>query len=42
DRMLDMGFKDDVEMIIGQCPLKRQTLLFSATITREVSHLSKR
>jgi len=42
DRMLDMGFQDDVEMIIRQCPSKRQTLLFSATITNDVSHLSRK
>jgi ATP-dependent RNA helicase DeaD len=42
DRMLDMGFIDDVEKIIRQCPGERQTLLFSATITYEVDRLSKR
>ena len=42
DRMLDMGFKDDVEIIIKQCPTKRQTLLFSATITRDIAHLSSK
>ena len=42
DRMLDMGFKDDVERIINQCPKNRQTLLFSATISRDVAHLAKR
>ncbi len=42
DRMLDMGFIDDVDRIITQCPKKRQTLLFSATITPEVSELAKR
>jgi ATP-dependent RNA helicase DeaD len=42
DRMLDMGFKDDVEIIIRQCPTKRQTLLFSATITRDIAHLSSK
>ncbi len=41
DRMFDMGFKDDVEKIIRKCPEKRQTLLFSATITKEVVLLSK-
>jgi ATP-dependent RNA helicase DeaD len=40
DRMLDMGFVDDVERIIRQCPRHRQTLLFSATITYEVARLS--
>lgn len=42
DRMLDMGFQDDVEMIIRQCPSNRQTLLFSATITPDISHLSSK
>jgi ATP-dependent RNA helicase DeaD len=42
DTMLDMGFIDDVERIIKQCPQQRQTLMFSATITPEVSELSKR
>ncbi|MBU0530423.1 MAG: DEAD/DEAH box helicase [Candidatus Aenigmatarchaeota archaeon] len=42
DRMLDMGFIDDVERIIRECPQKRQTLLFSATITQDVARLSKR
>lgn len=40
DRMLDMGFKDDVERIIWKCPKQRQTLLFSATITPEVTRLA--
>jgi ATP-dependent RNA helicase DeaD len=42
DRMFEMGFIDDVERIIRVCPKKRQTLLFSATITREVSNLSRK
>jgi len=42
DRMLDMGFKDDVERIIDQCPRNRQTLLFSATISRDISALAQR
>jgi len=42
DRMFDMGFKDDVEKIISQCPKKRQTLLFSATISQDVVMLAKK
>lgn len=42
DRMLDMGFIDDVERIISRCPRNRQTLLFSATITHDVARLSKK
>ncbi len=41
DRMFDMGFKDDVERIIRKCPQERQTLLFSATITKDVVRLSQ-
>ena len=40
DRMLDMGFIEDVENIIKECPRERQTLLFSATISTEISRLS--
>jgi len=42
DRMLDMGFIDDVEKIIAQTPKTRQTLLFSATLAREILALSRR
>ncbi len=42
DRMLDMGFIHDVEKIIRQCPTYRQTLLFSATISGDVSRLAQR
>jgi ATP-dependent RNA helicase DeaD len=41
DRMLDMGFIDDVQKIIRKCPKQRQTMLFSATISRDIQHLSK-
>lgn len=40
DRMLDMGFLPDVRRIAEQCPKKRQTLLFSATIPDEIERLS--
>lgn len=39
DRMLDMGFIDDVKRIINECPNKRQTLLFSATISPNIARL---
>ncbi|MBL7153158.1 MAG: DEAD/DEAH box helicase [Phycisphaerae bacterium] len=40
DRMLDMGFVNDVRRIVGGLPKKRQTLLFSATISPEVKTLA--
>ena len=40
DRMLDMGFKPSVQKIVGLCPKKKQTLLFSATLSSEVLKLS--
>jgi len=42
DRMLDMGFIDDVEKIIGRCNKQRQTLLFSATLPKEIKHLASK
>jgi ATP-dependent RNA helicase DeaD len=42
DRMLDMGFIRDVESIIRSCPTQRQTLLFSATMSKEIQHIAKR
>ena len=42
DRMLDMGFIEDVETIILQCPKERQTFLFSATISPDIEHITKR
>ncbi len=41
DRMLDMGFFNDVNKIIKKLPKKRQTLLFSATMPDDISELSK-
>ncbi len=42
DRMLDMGFIDDVTEIIGKLPRDRQTALFSATVPPEISGLATR
>ncbi len=42
DRMLDMGFREDVETIIANCPKNRQTMLFSATISADIVHLAQR
>jgi ATP-dependent RNA helicase RhlE len=39
DRMYDMGFIEDVRKIIARIPAKRQTLLFSATMSKEVKAL---
>ncbi len=40
DRMLDMGFINDVRRIVGGLPRKRQTMLFSATISPEIKSLA--
>jgi len=40
DRMLDMGFINDVRRIVSEIPKKRQTLLFSATISPEIKTLA--
>lgn len=37
DRMWDMGFKEDVSKIVKMCPEKKQTLLFSATISEDLA-----
>ena len=42
DRMLDMGFLDDVEYILSKVPARRQTNLFSATIDQSVMSLCNR
>lgn len=40
DRMLDMGFINDIKKIITKIPVKRQTLFFSATMPTEIARLS--
>jgi ATP-dependent RNA helicase RhlE len=40
DRMLDMGFVNDVKKIISKVPAKRQTLFFSATMPKEIQGLA--
>jgi ATP-dependent RNA helicase DbpA len=40
DRMLDMGFHDDIATVARQCPKERQTLLFSATYPEGIAKLS--
>jgi len=41
DEMLNMGFKDDLDTILAETPEKKQTLLFSATMPKEVLRISK-
>ena len=40
DRMLDMGFIHDIRKIVAKVPAERQTLLFSATMPREIAELA--
>jgi ATP-dependent RNA helicase DeaD len=42
DRMLDMGFRDDIERILSAVPAERQLLFFSATIPRAIQELISR
>ncbi|MDI1460180.1 DEAD/DEAH box helicase [Catellatospora sp. KI3] len=42
DRMLDLGFLDDVEKILSMLPVERQTMLFSATMPDPIVALSRR
>ena len=42
DRMLDMGFINDIKKIIAKLPLKRQSLFFSATMPNNIVKLSRR
>lgn len=42
DEMLDMGFIEDIEWILKETPVERQTLLFSATMPIEITQLAKR
>src|SRR5262249_23593227 len=42
DRMLDIGFRPDIEKILRRCPSERQTLLLSATMPPPVERLAQR
>jgi ATP-dependent RNA helicase DeaD len=42
DRMLDMGFRDDIEAILKQAPAERQTAFFSATLPPPIQQLIRR
>ncbi len=41
DRMLDMGFMDDIQAILARAPAERQTVLFSATVPPPIARLIK-
>ena len=41
DRLLDLGFQQEVEELVKFCPENRQTMLFSATMTPKVEDLAK-
>ncbi|MCL4116065.1 UNVERIFIED_CONTAM: hypothetical protein GTU68_063083 [Idotea baltica] len=41
DEMLSMGFKDDLDEILAETPAEKQTLLFSATMPKEISRIAK-
>lgn len=41
DKMLEMGFVEDVVRIVTACPKDRQTLLFSATMSSDIAHLAR-
>lgn len=41
DEMLDLGFKEDLEFILGSAPETRRTLMFSATVPRSIASLAK-
>ncbi|AQS58680.1 DEAD/DEAH box helicase [Desulforamulus ferrireducens] len=42
DEMLNMGFVEDIEFILGETPQERQTLLFSATLAKQIQDLAQR
>ena len=42
DEMLDMGFREDLEFILETTPKERRTLMFSATLPRDIVNLAKR
>src|SRR5690606_36461857 len=41
DRMLDIGFREDIRWILRQCPKKRQTMFVSATISEDIEKLAR-
>lgn len=42
DEMLDMGFREDIESILADMPADRQTILFSATMSKPIMSITKR
>ncbi|AWI09779.1 DEAD/DEAH box helicase [Ereboglobus luteus] len=42
DRMLDMGFREDIERVLTQVPTEHQTLFFSATMPRQIEELIRK
>jgi ATP-dependent RNA helicase DeaD len=42
DEMLDLGFREDLEFILGAAPAERRTLMFSATVPAQIASLAKR
>ncbi|MFA9445279.1 DEAD/DEAH box helicase [Egicoccus sp. AB-alg6-2] len=42
DEMLDMGFQDDLEAILDEAPVERQTVLFSATMPPHIDRLARK
>ncbi len=42
DEMLDLGFREDLEFILDAAPVERRTLMFSATVPRNIASLAKR
>ncbi|MFG0283817.1 MAG: DEAD/DEAH box helicase [Phycisphaerales bacterium JB039] len=41
DRMLDIGFREDIRWILSRCPKKRQTMFVSATISEDIDRLAR-
>jgi len=42
DEMLNMGFQEDIERILEETPTERRTLLFSATMPKEIAHIARK
>ncbi len=41
DEMLDLGFREDLEFILGSAPAERRTLMFSATVSKPIANLAR-